>query len=137
MLNSAFASFRDSDPFSSRRLGFWFYNSHASCYTFLPFYYGWNSPYGNSYRTSVYYHPSPNRYPNTGSNNGTRTTGNTGGYPSGGSSGGGGTYRPTPPPSSGPSGGYGNTGGGARPQPRDTVERMPRKSLEISRPNNN
>jgi FecR-like protein len=138
MLNSAFASFRDNDPFSSGRLGFWFFNTHSRCYTFLPFYYGWRSPYGNSYGTSVYYYPrGDNSYPNTGSTNGT----NGGAYPSGGTSGGssagGGSYRPNPQTGPSTGGGYGN-GGGMRPQPQpsDTVERMPRKSLEISRPNN-
>src|SRR4030095_1020649 len=72
MLNSAFASFNDFDPFS-RRLGLWFFNSHSRCYTFLPFYYGLGSPYG-SYNTSIYYPPaytSP-RYPtgNTNTNGG-------------------------------------------------------------------
>ena len=134
MLNSAFASFIDRDPFSRRRLGFWFYNTRASCYTFLPFYYGWRSPYGNSYGTSVYYHPNTNTYPN---NNGSRTTVNTGGgsYPSGGSGGNGGTYRPTPPSSGPSSGGFGN-GGGMRSQPREAItDRMIRKVPE-SRSNN-
>ena len=53
MLNSAFASYRAWDPFS-RSVGLWFYNSQSRCYTFLPFYYGWGSPYGNSYSTSVF-----------------------------------------------------------------------------------
>src|SRR5215213_2407962 len=35
MLQSAFATFIDSDPFSRGRLGFWFYNTHSRCYTFL------------------------------------------------------------------------------------------------------
>src|SRR5215217_8735059 len=48
MLNSAFASFRDWDPLS-RSVGLWFYNSRVGCYTFLPFQFGWTSPYGNSY----------------------------------------------------------------------------------------
>src|SRR5919112_724753 len=47
MINSAFATFRDWDPLS-RASGLWFYNSRAGCYTFLPFFYGWGSPYGNS-----------------------------------------------------------------------------------------
>ena len=135
MLNSAFASFIDNDPFSRGRLGFWFFNPRSHCYTFLPFHYGWSSPYGNSYSNTVYYHPPSNS--NTGYSG---SSGNTGGsYPSGGSGssgGGGGSYRPSPPPSPAPSsGGYGN-GGGMRPQPREAPERMPRKSLEISRPNN-
>lgn len=132
MLTSAFASFRDNDPFSRGRLGFWFYNTNARCYTFLPFYYGWGSPYGNSYSTSVYYHPTSS-YPRGGSN------GNSGGgYPSRGgggggshSGGGGGTYRPSPPPSAAPSsGGIGNTG--SRPAPRTDIDgmRIPRKNME-------
>ena len=146
MLNSAFASFRDSDPFSRGRLGFWFFNTHSRCYTFLPFYYGWRSPYGNSYSNSVYYNPTYTYNPRPGS--GTGTTG--GGYSSGGggnstggggSNGGGGStggYRPAPPPPrmDPPSGGgYGNAGG-MRQQPREAPERMPRKSMEVSRPNN-
>lgn len=139
MLTSAFASFRDSDPFSNGRLGFWFFNSRAGCYTFLPFFYGWGSPYGNSYSTSIYYNPAYNSYPN-GRNNGSSTYPGGGSNPSGGGSsrGSGGTYRQTPPPSSSPNGGYGNgnNGGGmSRPVPREAPERMPRKSLEISRPN--
>jgi len=31
------------------RWGYWTWSSFASCYTFLPFYYGWGSPYGGSY----------------------------------------------------------------------------------------
>ena len=138
MLDTAFSSFDDYNAFSTRRFGFWFYNTRSRCYTFLPLSYGWSSPYGNSYGTTIYYHPPANSYPNGGSTNGTTSTGNGGSYPSGGSSGGGGSYRPSPPPSAPPSsGGYGN-GGGMRPQPppREAPERMPRKSLEISRPNN-
>ena len=133
MLNSAFASFTDTDPFSRRRLGFWFYNTHSRCYTFLPFYYGWGSPYGNSYSTSVYYTPTNNSYPRNGPN---RNTGG-GSYPSGNngggtsSGGGGGTYRPAPPPSSAPSGGFGNDRA-SRPAPRIDPDgpRMPRKNME-------
>ncbi len=29
--------------------GFWFWNARYSCYSFMPFYYGWGSPYGSSY----------------------------------------------------------------------------------------
>jgi len=31
------------------RWGLWTWSSFASCYTFLPFYYGWGSPYGSNY----------------------------------------------------------------------------------------
>ena len=148
MLNSAFASFRDNDPWSRGRLGFWFFNTHARCYTFLPFFYGWRSPYGNSYSNSVYYNPSYNYYPrpnvrpNTGNTNGGYSSGgssNSGGSTSGGGGstrGSGGTYTPAPAPRiAPPSGGYGN--GGMRSQPREAPERMPRRSMEISRPRTN
>ena len=130
MLSSAFATYRDWDPFS-RSFGLWFYNSQARCYTFLPFYYGWGSPYGNSYSTSVYgpfynpTYPTGNRtnWPSSGQN------GQNGPTPSGGTSQGG--YRhPAPPPSS-PSGSF------ERPMGRtdrmidpDTGNRMPRKNIE-------
>ncbi len=122
MLNSAFATFNDWDPYS-RRLGFWFYNSHSRCYTFLPFYYGFGSPYGSSYNTSIYYPTaySQPRYPNTNTNGGNQPqTGSSPRYPSGGGSGGSGgghSYpsggsggsRPTPPAPSiaRPDGGFG------------------------------
>jgi hypothetical protein len=38
--------------------GFWVFNSALRCYTFLPYGYGWRSPYGHSYNTGVL--PSPN-----------------------------------------------------------------------------
>lgn len=140
MLTSAFSSFIDNDPFSRGRLGFWFFNARAGCYTFLPFYYGWRSPYGNSYWNTIYYHPVatyPNntgayRPPPTGNGGGTYTPA-PGSGGSGGASGGG-TYRPSPPPVSTPSGGFGN-GGGMRPSPRDAPERPMREHRE-SRPNN-
>ena len=53
MLDSAFASMNNS-MFSPRSLGFWFFNSRAGCYTFLPLFYGIGSPYGGSYNTSIY-----------------------------------------------------------------------------------
>lgn len=31
------------------RWGLWTWSPYASCYTFLPFYYGWGSPYGSNY----------------------------------------------------------------------------------------
>lgn len=34
--------------------GFWFYNPRYSCYTFMPLYLGWGSPYGSSYSSSFY-----------------------------------------------------------------------------------
>jgi hypothetical protein len=87
MLSSAFASYRDWDPFSRSSSGLWFYNSQARCYTFLPFYYGWGSPYGNSYSTSIFSpwfgYPSGGRSSWPQSGNGSNGSGNTtssGGY---------------------------------------------------------
>lgn len=139
MLNTAFASYRDWDPFS-RSFGLWFYNSRAACYTFLPFYYGWGSPYGGSYSTAVYspyYGTYPGARTNWPGNN------SNGSYPSGGSTSSGGAppsggYRhPTPPPSA-PSGSFGNpVGRSDRMIDPDTGNRMPRKNIEQPmRPNN-
>ncbi|HKG61115.1 MAG TPA: FecR family protein [Pyrinomonadaceae bacterium] len=135
MMTSAFASFRDWDPFS-RSAGLWFYNRSAGCYTFLPFYYGWGSPYGNSYSTSIYSPfgysrgnwPQPVNNP-TGSN----------GTPSGGTTPSGGYTQPTRPvttPTTSPSDSFGNPGGRReRMIDPDTGARMPRKNIEPSRPN--
>lgn len=121
MLNSVSTFFNDWDPFS-RRSGIWFYNRQSHCYTFLPFFNGWGSPYGSSYNTFIYYpssyyssprYPTPNTnsYPQSGS------SGNGGGhsYPSGGSGG----TRSTPAPASG------GFGGGGR-------ERMPDRAPDRS-----
>jgi hypothetical protein len=156
MMTSAFATLRDFNAFQRTSLGFWFYNRGVGCYTFLPFFYGFGSPYGWGYSTSIYanYFP-PGWYGynggwqanNSGNNSsggfrgGSGGQGNTsgggsssGGSSSGGSSGGG-SYRPPvtmPAPSSGDS--------GMGRQPRmidpDTGNRMPRKNIEPSRPNN-
>jgi len=152
MMTSAFASLRDFDTFRRTSLGFWFYNSRAACYTFLPLFYGLGSPYGSFYYTSIYatyFPPGWNGYNNGYPNN--AGSGNSGGYrgqtgtgsggqtnTSGGSGGstGGGSYRP-PTPMPAPST---DTSGGMGRQPRmidpDTGNRMPRKNIEPSRPNN-
>ena len=146
MLNSAFASFNDWDPLG-RRLGVWVFNSRSNCYTFLPFYLGWGSPYGSSYNTSLYYPPAYYPYP-TNSNGNQPQPGQT--YPSSGSgsggghsypSGGGGGTRPTPPstpqvtPPSGGGFGGGMGGGRERLPDQETGRPMPRKNIEPSRPN--
>ena len=143
MLASAFSFNRD--PFAdwrfARGFGLWYYNPGFGCYTFIPWYYGWRSPYGSSYTTGAY---NPYAWQNPGRNTGgtpvnpnggggsTGSTGSAGGnsYPSGGGS--------APRPVS-PSGGYG--GGVSQPAPSrpiesDTGRPMPNKSLEPSRPNN-
>jgi hypothetical protein len=85
MLSTAFASFRTSDWMfaNSLRTGVWFFNSRSRCYTFLPFYYGWGSPYGDSYSLAIYnpfYWGYPRYYPSNVSN---WPTTNTNGNPSG------------------------------------------------------
>lgn len=57
MMMSAFNSWIGFGRNGFRSGGFWFYNPRASCYTFLPFGYGWGSPYGGSYTTSIYAGP--------------------------------------------------------------------------------
>ena len=56
MLSSAFASYRSSDWLfgSYRNSGVWFFNPLSRCFTFLPFYLGWGSPYGGSYSMALY-----------------------------------------------------------------------------------
>lgn len=75
--------------------GLWFYNPRYSCYTFMPFYQGWGSPYGGSYYNAFYPWGPPccgGRY--------NSTPGATANYP-----GSGGTASSNPP-SSVPGGGY-------------------------------
>jgi hypothetical protein len=131
MFTSAFASWRDSDPFTRNRTGLWFYNAGAGCYTFLPFFYGFTSPYGNSYSTSIY---SPYWYPGRGYGNNQPTAGNN--WPTGGS-----TQSPTGGTPAGPTGGSPVSSAPPQSSPRmidpDTGNRMPRKNIELpSRPNN-
>lgn len=47
-----FDTFRADFPNS---YGFWLWSSGRNCYTFLPFYTGWRSPYGFGYGSSFYY----------------------------------------------------------------------------------
>ena len=96
MLTSAFSSFRGSD-FSLfgfggfRSSGFWFFNTGAGCYTFLPWFGGWGSPYGSAYPISIYSRVfnsstvgnSGNRWPSRNPAGGT-TSGRSGSSPSGG-----------------------------------------------------
>ena len=132
MLNSAFASYQDSDPFSRSGLGLWFYNSRAGCYTFLPFFSfnGWGSPYGSSYSTSIYGYSNSNTtwnwWPNGSGGQGSGGQSN----PSSGGTNGGTRSQPAP---SRPAPSIGD-GMGNRPSPRmadpDTGRPMPRKNLE-------
>ena len=148
-LSNVNSFFSDWDPFS-RRVGVWVFNTQSRCYTFLPFFANWGSPYG-SYTTSLYYPPAyyPYQYPTvnngtppqTGSNGGHTYPSSGGGSGSGGgghtypSGGGGGGTRPSPPtqPMAPPSGGFG--GGRERIPDQETGRPMPAKNIEPSRPN--
>jgi hypothetical protein len=130
MLSAAFASYRDPwrDAYFGRSFGIWFYNPVLGCSTFIPWYYGWRSPYGTSYSTPVYSPSVTGNYPN---------------YPSPGSNGNGSNTgsRPAAPAPSAGGGLGGNTGGirqsmPSRPIDSDTGRRMPNKSIEVHRPNN-
>lgn len=100
--------------------GLWTWSTYSRCYTFMPFYYGWSSPYGHYYGSYYGYFPflspergccngrfgsgnvivgSPRQVPTPGS-----TAGSSGGG-FGGSSGGssGGSFRPSMPVTPSPS----------------------------------
>jgi hypothetical protein len=140
MLTNALTSFNSFNfPANIRGQGVWFFNLQLGCYTFIPFFYGWGSPYGSSYSTSLYYPPAytaggPYNPPANG-NGGSHPYPSGGGSSSGGSNGGG---RPAPPPAPAPTGGgYGNGGNGGGfggREPRainpETGNPMPRKNLE-------
>ena len=87
------------------RFGLWTWSPFSSCYTFLPYYYGWGSPYGSYY--GAYFGGGGGYYGGGSYNNGGVVThnnngsgGSGGGYPGGGTVGGSG-------------GGGGSTGGGS------------------------
>ncbi len=56
-LNSFLAGYGDIWTRHSFSSGFWLFNARAGCYTFLPFYFGWGSPYGASYTSLLPYYP--------------------------------------------------------------------------------
>ena len=126
MFRTAFASNRDFSLWERNSFGMWFYNNGSNCYTFLPFRFGWISPYGNSYST-IFYSPiySPARtygtWPTASGGSGQGTTPSTSG---GVTSSGGGYTRPSAPSTGGDSGGMG------RPSPRSDPDlRVPRKIM--------
>ena len=91
------------------RWGLWTWSPFSSCYTFVPFYQGWGSPYGNTYGTSAYfgvYGGNYNYYPrgyyppnNSSGNAGNGSNGSSGNSGSSGSVG----YGSPGPTSTGPS----------------------------------
>ena len=40
--------------FSAATPGFWYFSSRYGCYTFIPYYGGWGSPYGSSYSSAFF-----------------------------------------------------------------------------------
>jgi len=83
--------------FSPRFSGVWMFSSRYGCYSFLPFYGGWGSPYGSSYYSS-FYGGCCGGY-NTYGGRGIYYTPNVGGATAGGGSTG---NPPSSPPSSPP-----------------------------------
>jgi hypothetical protein len=55
-LNSLLASYGNywSRRVSANSSGLWLFNSRFGCFTFLPFYLGWGSPYGSTYSSAFY-----------------------------------------------------------------------------------
>lgn len=89
----------DSHFWGRRRLGLWTYNPRMNCYTFLPFYYGWSSPYGHYYGSYYFdYGPGGNFCCNNRNNNGGIIVNNQTppGPGAGAGGGGGGGTTPTP-----------------------------------------
>lgn len=91
MANSWFGG----NAFSSR-FGLWTWSPFSSCYTFLPFSYGWGSPYGGyygafypMYGNGYYNRQGPYNNPGVITNNTNNGSGSGSGYPGGGGSSGG------------------------------------------------
>lgn len=102
-------SLTDWDSISSRGYGLWLYNTAQRCFIFLPFYQGWNSPYGLSYDASLssFYYYRGMRHPDYNTITGGGSAGSGGGAsqriispppgPTGGGSAGGPTQSAPPP----------------------------------------
>jgi hypothetical protein len=114
--------------------GLWTWSSFSSCYTFLPFNYGWGSPYGGYYGAYApwsggYYNNRNNPYnpPAVTSNS---SGGSSSGYSGGNGTAGSGAYGPcpncayngaAPGSSSSPGGSYGGSSGGRSSGPTVTA----------------
>ncbi len=55
-LGTLMASMRDRwfNSMSASSPGFWYFSSRYSCYTFVPYFMGWGSPYGSSYSRAFF-----------------------------------------------------------------------------------
>ncbi len=107
----ASANFNSLFPTQSRygHTGLWVWNGNTNCYTFLPFYSYWRSPYGYGYGNQVWT-PYPQCFGCTGGRYGTPTVGSTNG-------------GANTTPSGGTPGGYVQPSGGGTPQAPSTGER--------------
>lgn len=112
------ASARDrwfNTTFSAATPGFWYFSSRYGCYTFVPYYGGWGSPYGSSYSSAFF----PGYY--CGGCRGIIDYRRYGGYPTGGTS--------------ASSGGNGGSSGGSVSGPSTVGPPSSRPSMEgVSRP---
>lgn len=107
------ASFGFDARYQSAGSGFWYLNRHLGCYTFIPLYSDWRSPYGFGYGRSLYgpcvgCH-NPGGYPSAGYNprdGSSSNGGNYGGGNNGGGNNGGGPSYPRPGNGGGHGGGY-------------------------------
>lgn len=95
LLLASFSNGLSSDVLS-RYSGIWFFNTRSGCYTFLPFFMGWGSPYGGYYSNSFYGGYYSNQI------YGTSASGYGNGSNSGGANVGGGNHLPSTPQSSMP-----------------------------------
>ena len=142
MLGQALAMSADTTRWGGA-FGLWLYSPVWGCYTFIPWNFGWRSPYGVSYFNPSYAGYGGNSgYVYPPGTNGHATGTVNGGSSNGGASTGGAPSAGTSAPPAGAGGGFGgNAGGGVREMPSrpidpDTGRRLPNKSLESSRPNN-
>jgi hypothetical protein len=119
-LRSAFGSY--SDTFGGGwGSGLWAFNTYLRCYTFLPYGYGWRSPYGFDYGTGVYAGPETGWrpvYPPPGG----RSAGGSGGGTWGGGGGSGGSGGAGP--------GNSNPGGGRDFHPMNPTPMTPPSRIE-------
>jgi hypothetical protein len=138
-LNSYLSSL-DNDwslmSYAGHRHGLWLYNGRSMCYTFMPFYSGWGSPYGPGYASQFYWYGDPwssgGRYPIIVNGDTTRGPGPYGN----GNSGSGGSGGSGIGPSGNGSGGSGPGASPARPVSVDVDRSGPRgKNIEPSDPN--
>ena len=140
-LNSYLSSLDSEWPLVSYsgRNGVWLYHSSSMCFTFVPFYPGWGSPYGPGYANLFYWNVDPwggrygyNRYPVIVTNPPPNVVGGSSGSP-GNSGSPGGLIGPT----GGPSGGSSSFPGRQPMGGGDGLDRSgPRgKNIEPSDPN--